>query len=105
MDGQSEATAGANRGAVAGDGGPAVASVSDDDTGEIAVRVPDGDRHFAHPDVGTGVPQAALNSGGIAVRERGREVPHAVMATAMSARAVIAARTWAVRPGIVVITV
>jgi len=52
-----------------------------------------------------GCPQAALNSGGTAVRELGCEVSHAVMATAMSARAVIAACTWAVRPGSLVITV
>ena len=52
-----------------------------------------------------GCPQAALNSGGIAVRELGREVLHAAMATAMSARAVIAACAWVVRPGVLVITV
>ena len=52
-----------------------------------------------------GCPQAALNSGGIAVRELGCEVSHAVMATAMSAKTVIAACTWAVRLGILVITV
>lgn len=56
MDSQGEATAGADRGAVAGDGGPSIASVDDDDTGEIAVRVADGDWHFAHLDVGAGVP-------------------------------------------------
>jgi hypothetical protein len=49
-----------------------------------------------------GYPQAALNSGGTAGRKLGREVPHAAMATAMSARAVIAACSWAVWPGILV---
>jgi hypothetical protein len=38
MDSQREATAGADRDAVAGDGSPAIVSVGDDDAGEIAVR-------------------------------------------------------------------
>lgn len=56
MDGQGEATAVADRCAIAGDGGPAIASVGDDDTGEIAVRVADGDRHCAYSHMGAGVP-------------------------------------------------
>ena len=87
------------------DGGPAAASVGDDDTGESAVHVADSGRHFVHPHMGAGCPQAALRSEGIALRELGRKVPHAATATAMSVRAVIAACTRTVRLGILVDTV